>query len=163
MKDLIGATLLAVMPVAAAAQEVCAPFTVGTNDERIVETLDAEPEGPSLGDVRLGERPLVDADGTPVGTNRWMVTVLDPDHGGEPSHLLVKNYAIFDTGVLISEIIVTQTVDDIHATDRTIAAESDGVVLGGTGVFASAHGTVRLLRQSDGPIDLDLQFDISCD
>ena len=163
MKYLIGATLLAAMTVTASAQEACAPFTVGTNDERIVVAHDSEPEGPSLGDVRLGERVLVDADGTSVGTSRWTITLLDPDHGGDPSHLLVKSYAIFDSGVLISEHILTQTVDGILTTDLTIARESEGAVLGGTGVFANARGTMTLLLQGGGPIDLDYLYDISCE
>ncbi|MEM6464539.1 MAG: hypothetical protein AAF724_21780 [Pseudomonadota bacterium] len=156
------AALIAPTGVLAQAPD-CTPFTLQALDGRVVKTHDQGDSGPSIGDLRLGERIVGDEDGNPVGELRWVITLLDPDHGGEPTHHLMRMYFLLDSGTIITEG-VHALMAQMHDADRVSVAPTEMVILGGTGAFRHARGVVDYMPATDGnPEDVQFGLDISCD
>ncbi len=164
MKPLGLVIVLSLLPTALFAQTpVCDPFQIVSLDGRVVTTHDQGDDGPSIGDLRVGERIIGDEDGNPIGEVRWKISVLDPDHDGKPSHNLLRMFFLFENGSILADGI-HRPKNDLHDSEKVSAPRTELVILGGTGDFRHARGVIDLLPATDGnPEHVHYQVDVSCD
>lgn len=162
MRSLIAFAALFLSPTALYAQQSCESFVAGTNDDRIVKTFDTGMEGPSIGDARVGSRALLDTGGNEVGRSRWIIAPLGFEDGDVPTHYEVRAYHIYDNGVLAYVVPNSQPRTNLLQGSPTMIPDTQGIIVGGTGVFAHARGTVTITRKTE-PIELEFQYDITCD
>jgi hypothetical protein len=150
-------------PVAAHAQmtDACASFTVSAGDERSVEYLDQGDEGPSPGDLRIGRRALVDESGNTVGYHRWVLINLDaPPGSGERSEYYGNHVLNLDDEGQIYYQVLAEVVGPPENTEQASTGDYTGVVVGGTGAYSFARGTVA--RSFDG-VKGTFAVEIRCD
>ena len=146
----------------ATAQEVpsCGPFQI-TLERDHIEFFDDRDEGPSTGDRRIGRFDTFLMDGTPAGAFLFASTTLP---GGEPGDYQEFGHAryTFDTSDVQGTIHLSTlyTLADPSDTDHTVTADYTYPVLGGTGAFAGARGTVHTEANADGRLHT---FDLVCD
>jgi hypothetical protein len=128
--------------------DACASFTVSAGDERSVEYLDEGDEGPSPGDLRIGRRALVDESGNTLGYHRWVLINLDaPPGAGERSEYYGNHVLNLDEGQIYYQVLA-QVVGPPEKTEQASTGDYTGVVVGGTGAYSFARGTVE--RSFDG-------------
>ena len=153
----LSTAVLGLNAVAAHSQtsDACAPFTVSAGDERSVEYVDHGNEGPGPGDLRIGRRALVDEAGNTVGYHRWVLISLDaPPGSGYGTHVLN-----LDDGQIHYHIL-SEVVGPFHNTEQASVGDHTGVVVGGTGAYSFARGTVD--RSFDG-LKGTFTINIRCD
>lgn len=164
---LAAAVALAAATVApvALAQGACKPFSV-KNDmtHRSVKYIDLGEEGHGPGDLRVGYMPLIDESGNTVGRHRWRLTVYDAlpsaDAGGDAvSDSLATETLVFDDGMIFILSLPT-AVRQGRKTERQSVKGYTGAVVGGTGTYAFARGTVEVNFDGD---DSTISLDIRCD
>lgn len=163
MKQFALAAALTLIPTTLLAQSpVCEPFEIVSLDGRIVTTHDEGDEGPSISDIRVGERNIGDKDGNPIGEVRWKISLLDPDHDGSPSHNLLRMFFLFENGSILADGIHSPK-NTLHDSEKVSAPRTELVILGGTGEFRHARGVIDLVPAADGdPEHVHYQVDISC-
>lgn len=151
------------VPTALFAQTpTCEPFQIVSLDGRTVATHDEGDEGPSIGDIRVGERIIGDKDGRSIGEVRWKISLLDPDHGGKPTHNMLRMFFLFESGTILADG-VHRPKSDLFDTEKVSAPKTELVILGGTGDFKHGHGVIELLPSADGnPEQVLYQVDVSC-
>jgi hypothetical protein len=158
----LAASFLGLNAMAAHSQttDACASFTVSAGDERSVEYLDQGAEGPSPGDLRIGRRALVDEAGNPVGHHRWVLMNLDPSSGsGESSEYYGSHVLNLNDGQIYYQVLA-EVVGPSQNTEQASTGDYTGVVVGGTGAYSFARGTVE--RSFDG-VKGTFAVEISCD
>lgn len=149
--------MLITMPLlvlAGAAFADCGQFALTSDgSKRVVNFYEAGHGGP--GDKRVGIRE-VQRDGEPAGNVHWVVEVLDA--GDDPRSLLTRIWTL-DDGELHTRQITYQSRP---ASDTSLPSVPGGsiVVVGGTGAYAHASGTVLITY--DGSVST-YEFDIRCD
>ncbi|MEM1361313.1 MAG: hypothetical protein AAGF94_06290 [Pseudomonadota bacterium] len=111
---------------------------------------------------RVGSRALTDSDGNEVGRARWIVEPLGFDENEQPTHYEVRAYHIFDDGVLAFVVPMSQPRTDLLQASPSMTPANQGIILGGTGTFVNARGTVNTIRKTE-PIGLEFQYNITCD
>lgn len=139
----------------------CEPFSVHAGDERTVQYLDHGESGPGFGDIRVGRRSLVDDEGNGIGYHRWLLFQLDtltPD-GEELSESFGDHVLSMDEGDIYFRIL-GESVAPSHETHRPTVTDFTGVVIGGTGAYKFARGTVdRSFDGHRGTFALDIRCD----
>ncbi len=158
----LAASVLGLNAMAAHSQttDACASFTVSAGDERSVEYLDEGAEGPSPGDLRIGRRALVDEAGDTVGYHRWVLINLDaPPGSGESSEYYGNHVLNLDEGQIYYQVLA-EVVGPPENTEQASTGDYTGVVVGGTGAYSFARGTVE--RSFDG-VKGTFAVEISCD
>lgn len=141
------------------AYETCAPMEIYSDGaNRAVEFIDLGEAGPSVGDMRIGKRRLLDGDGNEVGQIRW--TILSLNNPDEPGATIeISSVAFLDSGkiYLKNHLEITGDIDD---TTKVSAPDlKAGIVLGGTGVFSGARGTYSV---ADDGLNALITIDMSC-
>jgi hypothetical protein len=139
----------------------CAPFTVMGGSQRSVEYLDFGNDGPGTGDTRIGRRALVDEAGNSVGYHRWVIVNLNaPPAAGERSESYGTHVLNLADGQIHYQVLaeVVKPPDD---TAQVSVADYTGVVVGGTGAYSFARGTVD--RSFDGGLKGTYAVNIRCD
>ena len=139
----------------------CQPFTViSDGSEFSVEYLDIHTEGPGPGDMRVGRRGLVDEDGNAAGSYRWILRSLDaPPGSGERSEVYQNHAMTLNDGELHFQSLA-EAVRSADGTDRVSVGDYTGIVIGGTGAYMFARGTVD--ASFDGK-QVTYAFNIRCD
>ncbi|MEO1223001.1 MAG: hypothetical protein AAFX92_02150 [Pseudomonadota bacterium] len=134
---------------------------LSTDDHREVHFVDFDGDGPSIGDRRLGHRRLVDADGNVRADRMWTVTVHEVDDAGEPTMTASESVTAFPDGNVFSRIENRDpaNVDD-HTTPHSSAQRPPQEIIGGTGAYAGATGTVEVIRGDDN--HMTFIFDLDC-
>ena len=134
----------------------CGPFQITLELDHI-EFFDDRDEGPSTGDRRIGRFDTFLMDGTPAGAFLFASTTLP---GGEPGDYHEFGHAryTFDHGTV--HISTLYTLADPSDTEHTVTTDYTYPVLGGTGAFAGARGTVHTQATEDGRLHT---FDLTCD
>jgi len=137
-----------------AAGPSCGSFVV-TPHAHDIDFVDNAAHGESPGDFRLVESDLVIA-GDRVGRSYIMGTLMPSDSG----HVMTGTaIAEFPNGTIVS--IGVAHVADPEDKSHYEEGEIDAAVVGGTGAFANAHGTVRAKTSKDGK--RESMYDIRCD
>ncbi len=137
----------------------CTPPTI-TSSQRTVEFLDFGNDGPGPGDTRIGHRALVDQAGNGVGDHRFITMYLDPPPGpGESSETYVIQVLSLADGEIYYHSL-SETVGPPQDTEQRSVDDHTSVVVGGTGAYRFARGTVE---QSFDGLKLIYAFDIRCD
>ena len=158
----VSTAVLGLNTVAAHSQttDACASFTVSAADERSVEYLDEGNEGPGPGDLRVGRRALVDETGNTVGYHRWVLINLDaPPGSSERSEYYGTHVLNLDDGQIYYQVLA-EVVGPPRNTEQASTGDYTGVVIGGTGAYSFARGTVE--RSFDG-VKGTFAVEIRCD
>jgi hypothetical protein len=159
----LSTAILGLGTVAPAAQtpDACAPFTVTSDgSQRTVEYFDIGNDGPGAGDMRIGRRALIDEAGNSVGHHRWVLVHLDPPPGsGERSESYGMHVLSLDDGQIHYQVL-TEVVESPEKTERASVGGFTGIIVGGTGAYSFARGTVDL--SVDG-LNSSHAFNIRCD
>ena len=158
----LSTAVLAINTVAGHSQtsDACASFTISAGDERSVEYLDQGDEGPGPGDLRIGRRALVDEAGNPVGYHRWVLMNLDaPSGSGELSEYYGSHVLDLEDGQIYYQVLA-EVVGPSQNTEQASTGDYTGVVVGGTGAYSFARGTVD--RSFDG-LKGTFTINIRCD
>ena len=134
---------------------------LSTNEDREVHFVDFDGDGPSIGDRRIGHRRLVDQDGTVVADRMWTVTVHEVNDAGEPTVTVSESVTAFPDGAVFSMIDNRDpaNVDD-PTTRHSNAQRPPQEIIGGTGAYAGATGTVEVIRGDDNL--MTFIFDLDC-
>lgn len=134
---------------------------LSTNDDREVHFVDFDGDGPSVGDRRIGHRRLVGQDGTVVANRMWTVTVLEVNGAGEPTVTTSESVTAFPDGNVFS---MTDNRDPTNVADETTrhsnAQRPPQSIIGGTGAYAGATGTVEVIRGDNNL--MTFVFDLEC-
>lgn len=134
---------------------------LSTNADREVHFVDFDGDGPSVGDRRIGHRHLVGQDGTVVADRMWTVTVHEVDDAGEPTVTTSESVTAFPDGTVFSMI---DNRDPTNVADETRrhsnAQRPPQAIIGGTGAYAGATGTVEVIRGDDNL--MTFIFDLDC-
>lgn len=158
--------MMIALPGGAFAQSggVCEAFTITTPAEgRIVSYHEVGQDGPGPGDVRPGVRSLVDADGSAIGQLRWYETLIGPE--GDPaagSVSVVRYYLMLPDGTLLAEHL---NLADKARSDlaRPPIEAGELIILGGTGAYAGARGTMSQKVGADGdPLQVVYTVNLIC-
>ncbi|MEM6462124.1 MAG: hypothetical protein AAF724_09435 [Pseudomonadota bacterium] len=146
--------VLAGLATAGPAFAECAPFTLTSDSTtRTVDHFDAGHGGP--GDLRIGSR-LVKLDGQPKGETHWVGVLLG---SGEDAPVLFNRVWRLDDGEIHASH-VTNVVSPPADTSEPSIAGSDAVIIGGTGSYAGANGTVSVDLESTSVTYI---FEIECE
>jgi len=120
-----------------------------------IDFVDNEAPGENPGDFRLVESDLF-MDGNRVGRSYIMGTLMPSDKMDVMTGTAIAEFAN-GTIVSIGMAHVADPEDEGHYQEGGIVA----AVVGGTGVFANAHGTVTARTSKDGK--REAVYDINCD
>lgn len=129
--------------------DICANGIVHTTDAgRQVTFVDTAPEGTSIGDKRVGQKDILNADGDKIGVFRWVATVVHMAEGnGKPVYAVQKFYE-FDDGILFGT-----SLDNVNAqvgdTANVSITSGQTSIHGGVGRYAGATGTKQHKRHPD--------------
>lgn len=130
---------------------------------RIVSYHEVGPDGPGPGDVRPGLRNLVDDDGNTIGQLRWYETLIGPD--GDPdggSVSVVRYYVMLPEGMILAENLNLAQKPRADLAAPPIEA-AHVIILGGTGVYAGARGTMKQTVGVDGdPLKVVYDVEFVC-
>jgi len=132
----------------------CGSFVV-TPQADDIDFVDNEAPGKSPGDFRLVESDLV-IDGNRVGKSYIMGTLMPSDSGDVMTGTAI---AEFPNGTIVSIGMAhaANPTDEAHYQEGKIVA----AVVGGTGAFTNAKGTVTVRTSKDGK--RETAYDIHCD
>lgn len=138
-----------------AAQPNCGSFSL-TGGEKVIDVVDNPPKGPSPGDVRAGNRQLLDTDGNRVADVHFSATLTALPTATTGSVFASQYFVKFADG-WISSASVYELSDATDTSQR--AGNAILLVSGGTGAFESAQGTVEIAA-GDPPT---YGFDLNCE
>lgn len=139
----------------------CEPFVAyGAGDSRSVAYIDVGEAGLSQGDMRLGGRRLVDDEGQPIGAYSWVLTLQEPPDEDGRGAVSINAYLELADGQVMLQTLARNTgqLDDVDAV--VVRPPIEFAIVGGTGVYAGAEGTTRLILAG---ADAVFVTDIYCD
>lgn len=134
----------------------CGEFTVWTE---IIgrELVDHPPKGSSAGDQRLFTALVRDAQGREIGEAFTTATVMPQDQQGRFT-TLVNRWMVLDDGAIhTTKLAYPPDAGDISQTPEHKVI---GTIVGGTGIYAHASGTVAGQKLEPGKRQSD--FNIAC-
>ncbi|WP_421725193.1 hypothetical protein [Bauldia sp.] len=133
---------------------------VSMNDHREVHFVDFDNDGPSIGDRRIGHRRLVDKDGNVIADRVWTVTVQEVDDAGEPTVTASEAVTLFEDGNIFTRVDNRDpvNVDDL-TTMHSNAQRPPQAIIGGTGAYAGATGTLEVIRGKDNQMTFVFALD----
>jgi hypothetical protein len=135
-----------------AAEPRCGSFSL-TGGEKEINVVDNPPEGTSLGDVRAGNRQLLDRDGNRVADVHFSATLTALPTANTGSVFSSIYFIRFAKG-WISFTSVYELSDATDTSQR--AGNAVLLVSGGTGDFEGAQGTVEIIAGDPPTYVLDL-------
>ncbi|MCP4385017.1 MAG: hypothetical protein GY798_27000 [Hyphomicrobiales bacterium] len=141
--------------------ERCEPFTVfADHDSHEITFIDVGEEGPSIGDRRVFHGVLQNEAGDPVGRVDGESSVIYSDDEGKRRTIANVVYQ-FPTGVIIYTITPALHTQDFGDASAPLLPSSEAarIIVGGSGVFAGAWGSVDVIR---GDKTSETKVNISC-
>ena len=142
----------AVLPTGVALAD-CGPMSLesvpGTR-QVTVSDLDGS-GGLTLGDKRSGYRDIRATDNDRTGVAHWVNTIRSVNADGTPDALEVELLLVFDDGVLFVTKVHRGSVEDYRQpAATTVPEDAVWIIHNGSGVFASASGTVKISFDAAG-------------
>ena len=130
----------------------CEPMTVyGPADSRHVEFHDHDASGgASPGDKRFGRRVLRDNDGNEIGAKLHIVEIRETNAEGAATKGTTHFVFMLPQGEIFSVMEVERTRTDVTDTSQpSLPADLRRVtnIMGGTGIYAGASGTVEYVYE----------------
>lgn len=152
---LIGGAVLWPLSDSVAAEPNCGSFSL-TGGDKVINVVDNPPEGPSPGDVRAGNRQLLDEDGVRVADVHFSATLTALPTARTGSVFVSQYFVKFADGW-----VSTSSVYELGDATDTSQRAGNAVLLasGGVGAFANATGQV-VIEAGDPPTYV---FKLSCD
>ncbi len=143
------------------AGSACADIVLTSpRDSRVVAYHQIREDGKSLGDLRVGKRDVFDADNNPAGNLHWRIQPTSPTD--DPHAMLVNTrYFILNDGLIITETLM-QPRSELQDTSRIAMSNADAVIMGGTGAYEFAVGTVSASVAEDGSGLVTYTFNMEC-
>jgi hypothetical protein len=142
-RSLLFAAAVALLNGSAQAQgagPACGAFTL-TGGDKVINVIDQPPEGPSVGDKRVGSRQLVDDSGSVVGEVHFKSTMTAVAADGRGDVLASEYFIRFPDGWLVTSSLY-ELPDATDTSQR--AGNATLLVSGGTGAFENAGGVVTI-------------------
>jgi hypothetical protein len=138
-----------------AADTKCGSFSL-RGGEKVIDVVDNPPRGPSPGDVRAGNRQLIDDGGDGVAVVHFSATLTALPTATSGSTFASQYFVKFADGW-----IATSSVYELADAKDTSQRAGDAVLLvsGGTGAFENATGTIEI-EAGDPPTYV---FDLTCE
>jgi len=163
MKPLFAvAGIIALLAGSAYAQDRCEPFTYHASSEHRERTLmDHGEPGVSVGDVRHSIGPLFDEADNRIGQSFVQQTVVIASDEDEVWTRWDATHQ-FSAGSIFSvrEPLPLSTGDAVdNLSTPNFASGQNPTIIGGTGVFAGATGTIVMERTENGSVG---QVNVSC-
>ena len=157
----VAVTLVAVISSVAAvgslaAEPKCGSFSL-TGGEKVINVVDNPPEGPSPGDVRAGNRQLLDAAGNRVADVQFSATLTALPTAGTGGVFASQYFVRFDEGWIASASVYE--LGDATDTSQRAGGNAVLVVSGGTGAFVNATGKIEI-ETGDPPTYV---FELNCE
>jgi hypothetical protein len=152
---LLGGAIFWSVSSGVAAQPACGVFSL-TGGEKVINVVDNPPEGPSPGDVRAGNRQLLDEAGARVADVHFSATLTALPTATSGSVFVSQYFVKFADGW-----ITTSSIYELGDATDTSQRAGNAVLLadGGTGAFANAKGEIEI-EAGDPPTYV---FDLSCE
>lgn len=146
------------LPARAQSADACQPFTVTSKtSERTLVYVNEGDSPKEAGSMRIGRRTLLNKAGETVGYYRWTSVTLDgPSSAVQPRQAFVEGVLVFDKGSIYYKDVEP---DPSNPKTSTISQKVTGAVVGGTGAFNFARGSIE---KTFGET-LTLALDIRCD
>lgn len=146
------ATALSTNGAFAAGERACESMTLrGPGDQRTVQFVDLDDDGRlSAGDRRIGQRAIFNEAGNLVAQRVWTITVLTVDDSGKATSTIAENMTVFDDGVIFATFLNRMPHDTADGgVTHFPSAGTEHTVLGGTGAFEGAMGTIRTVQEGN--------------
>lgn len=157
---ILSSITVASLSLASPALADCDSFEATSDgSQRNVVFVDADPEGTSVGDRRIGFRQVKSSADESIGEHHWINTVVMVDADGNPTRSLENHVVRLAAGSLfysVSNEIVSPSSD----TEKPSVADHLGAVTGGTGEFDEAAGSVGISFDGNA---ITYSFMIDCD
>jgi hypothetical protein len=145
------------LPAAAQSSDACQPFTVTSKtSERTLVFVNEGNSPQDSGSMRIGRRTLLNKAGETVGYYRWTSVTLDGPSSAAPQQAFVDGVLVFDKGSIYYKDVEP---DPFAHKTSSIGQKVTGAVVGGTGAFNFARGSIE---KTFGET-LTLALDIRCD
>jgi hypothetical protein len=142
--------MLAIGTVGAQAYERCEQVSVFSGTEDVLRHhVDHGPEGDSVGDRYVGHRPLFAKSGEVVGHEDWVFHVLHSMNEGE-TRIYGDWIMQFPTGEIFYKSAPTTTLRPLSGTGPLTPSDVPRIIIGGSGVFTGASGTIEYVRHDVG-------------
>lgn len=138
-----------------AAEPACGSFSL-IGGEKVINVVDNPPEGPSPGDVRAGNRQLLDAGGNIVANVQFSATLTALPTARTGSVFASQYFVRFVDG-WVASASVYELGDATDTSQR--AGNAILLVSGGTGAFHNAKGKIEI-EAGDPPTYV---FDLDCE
>jgi hypothetical protein len=151
---LAGILLAASAAGSLAAEPKCGTFSL-TGGEKAINVVDNPPDGPSLGDVRVGNRQLLDQGGNRVADVHFSATLTALPTANTGS-VFASQYFVKLADGWIASASVYELGDATDTSQR--AGNAVLLVSGGIGAFEGARGKIEIVA-GDPPTYV---FDLDC-
>ena len=147
----------------AAGPRVCEAFTAfSPTDGREVYFTDVDLDGAvSVGDKRVGQRKLLDSAGAEIGKRYWTIAFREIGDKGEAVSRDEETVNVFDSGVIFTTYHIDKpnAMSDYTADVSIPQGSNVMTIVGGTGAFARASGT--LVAEVAGN-EIHIAFNVTC-
>lgn len=141
-------------------ERACEAMTLySPEDHREAHFVDLGDAGLSVGDRRIGHRGVFDEAGNRVAERVWSTTVIELNDEGEAALTVVEHMTVFDDGVLFVTFGNRMASDTANPDNTHLPSNTTHSILGGSGAFSGAQGTMDLLREGD---DFTYVFNLEC-
>lgn len=137
---------------------VFGPFSTATTE---FADLDSNSNA-STGDKQLGQIHLHNDIGDQMGERSWVVTVLDLNDDGSLESAFAESISSFYDGAIYTVTKIRDMPANSFEDGQLVVewSELTSPIIGGTGAYAGASGTVTAALGEDG---IDYRFELSCE
>ncbi|MEM8590051.1 MAG: hypothetical protein AAGG65_18485 [Pseudomonadota bacterium] len=158
-------TVLAAALLPGTAWAECGPFSGMVLNETSQNNFgDTDQSGDlSAGDKRYVSNTLNDPDGNAIGLHLLVANITEVRDDGSLGPRILDNFFVLDDGIIFTAstptVAPTNTLDNTDVNPVGAGNTRERAILGGTGAYAGATGTLTLTFNDD---DVEMAFDMTC-